>query len=394
MNYGSEWRQHRRTFHQHFNPEVLRHYELIHLKATRDLLRSVLCSPENVGAHLRFFFASITMRLSYGIQLQQQDDRYFAMIEQIAETGEIIIVPGSFLVDVFPVLRFLPVWFPGAGFKRWAAAAKQDILHIVDYLFETAKAAMEDGRAEDSLVTRTLRASAPDTPGRLQAEGVCKGVAAAAYAAGAETTNVTMRVFLLAMAMFPDVQRTAQCELDTVIGRGRLPTPGDLESLHYTRALVKELLRWHVVTPVGLPHRVVSDDEYNGYLIPAGATIVPSVWAMSRDPEMYPDPDHFIPQRFLNKHGHLDAEGKDPADFVFGFGRRICPGQHMAEATLLLTCASLLWAFEIGPPVSENGVSMPVELKISSHTIVANVDLPKLVIEARIAEAKRIVFET
>ena len=87
-----------------------------------------------------------------------------------------------------------------------------------------------------------------------------------------------MRVFLLAMAMFPDVQRTAQCELDTVIGRGRLPTPGDLESLHYTRALVKELLRWHVVTPVGLPHRVVSDDEYNGYLIPAGATIVPSVW--------------------------------------------------------------------------------------------------------------------
>ena len=37
---------------------------------------------------------------------------------------------------------------------------------------------------------------------------------------------------------------------------------------------------------------------------------------------MYPDPDHFIPQRFLNKHGHLDAEGKDPADFVFGFGRR------------------------------------------------------------------------
>ena len=82
------------------------------------------------------------MRLSYGIELQQEDDRYFAMIEQIAETGEIIIVPGSFLVDVFPVLRFLPVWFPGAGFKRWAAAAKQDILHIVDYLLETAKAAM------------------------------------------------------------------------------------------------------------------------------------------------------------------------------------------------------------------------------------------------------------
>ena len=97
------------------------------------------------------------MRLSYGIQLQQEDDRYFAMIEQIAETGEIIIVPGSFLVDVFPVLRFLPVWFPGAGFKRWAAAAKQDILHIVDYLFETAKAAMVSRNWERSYHIPTHR---------------------------------------------------------------------------------------------------------------------------------------------------------------------------------------------------------------------------------------------
>ena len=87
-----------------------------------------------------------------------------------------------------------------------------------------------------------------------------------------------MRAFLVAMAMFPDVQKKAQAELDAVVGRGRLPETGDRGSLPYTDALVKELIRWHIVTPIGVPHRAVSDDEYNGYLIPAGATVLANVW--------------------------------------------------------------------------------------------------------------------
>ena len=67
------------------------------------------------------------------------------------------------------------------------------------------------------------------------------------------------------MVMNPEVQAKAQAELDKVIGRGRLPEPGDRASLPYTSALVKELLRWHIVTPIGVPHRAVADDEYKGY---------------------------------------------------------------------------------------------------------------------------------
>ena len=60
-----------------------------------------------------------------------------------------------------------------------------------------------------------------------------------------------MAWFMLAMVLFPDTQRKAQEELDAVVGRGRLPTFDDLESLVYIQAIVKEILRWHPVGPLG-----------------------------------------------------------------------------------------------------------------------------------------------
>ena len=87
-----------------------------------------------------------------------------------------------------------------------------------------------------------------------------------------------MQGFFLAMAMFPDVQRKAQEELDAGVGPDRLPTFKDQASLPYVNALLKELLRWHTVTPIAVPHCSVTDDEYNGYYIPAGSIMTVNVW--------------------------------------------------------------------------------------------------------------------
>lgn len=66
-------------------------------------------------------------------------------------------------------------------------------------------------------------------------------------------TASAVQTFFLAMAMFPEVQKMAQAELDTVIGRERLPDFNDSESLPYINAVVKETLRWQPVLPVGEP---------------------------------------------------------------------------------------------------------------------------------------------
>ena len=150
------------------------------------------------------------------------------------------------------------------------------------------------------------------------------------------------------MTKHPDIQRKAQAELDAVVGPRRLPHFADRASLPYVNALVKECFRWQCVVPLGVPHRVSEDEEYNGHLIPKGSILVPNQWyghilwarfgdwkllragsrAMSRDPVAYFDPEEFKPERFF------DPQTRDPVKYVFGFGRRCVPSTASAYDTL------------------------------------------------------------
>ncbi|KAJ8472750.1 hypothetical protein ONZ51_g8304 [Trametes cubensis] len=199
-------------------------------------------------------------------------------------------------------------------------------------------------------------------------EAMSRNVTATIYAAGADTTNASVHAFVLAMAMFPEAQRKAQAELDAVVGPDRLPDFSDMNVLPYVMALVKEVLRWHVVAPIGVPHRSVADDELNGFHIPGGSIVIPNQWAMSRDPTQYPDPETFNPDRFL-KNGQLNPDVRDPASYVFGFGRRICPGRHFAEISMMITCASILHAFAISPPLDEQGKPKTLTLNINNLAV-------------------------
>ena len=80
------------------------------------------------------------------------------------------------------------------------------------------------------------------------------------------------------MALHPHVVRKAQEELDRVVGGERLPELSDQENLPYIAALIKELLRWTCPLPISIPKQVMEDDIYNGWFIPAGATIIENIW--------------------------------------------------------------------------------------------------------------------
>ena len=82
------------------------------------------------------------------------------------------------------------------------------------------------------------------------------------------------------MALFPEVQRKAQEELDAVVGTNRLPQYEDREQLPYINALVKEVLRWHPVVPMSLAHTPIKDDTIEGYSIPKGATVLANIWSV------------------------------------------------------------------------------------------------------------------
>jgi len=117
-----------------------------------------------------------------------------------------------------------------------------------------------------------------------------------------------------------------------------------------------------VPTPVatGVVRRLVSDDEYIGYHIPAGSTVVANIWAMSRDERVYPDAEAFRPERFQNLDRET-AEYMDPRNYVFGFGRRICPGLLIADSSIWLAMANVIATFDIAECRDASGkITTPV----------------------------------
>ncbi|KAM3476313.1 hypothetical protein MY8738_007017 [Beauveria namnaoensis] len=152
-----------------------------------------------------------------------------------------------------------------------------------------------------------------------------------------------------------EVQQKAQAEIDEVVGHGRLPMAEDLENLPFVRAVIAEVLRWHPVAPLGISHRVTKDIPYQGFVIPEGAILIPNIWAMAHDPDVYRDPLLFDPTRFLDakdgEGGHSAISAPpDPRSYVFGFGRRMCPGRFLAEATLSLAIMQVLACYTIRKP--------------------------------------------
>lgn len=80
------------------------------------------------------------------------------------------------------------------------------------------------------------------------------------------------------MTIYPEVQRRGQEEISRVMGNDQLPTLADRVRLPYVDAIVKEVLRWHPVAPMGLPHENTEDDVCEGYFIPKGSMLFANVW--------------------------------------------------------------------------------------------------------------------
>ncbi|TEA15638.1 O-methylsterigmatocystin oxidoreductase [Colletotrichum sidae] len=160
------------------------------------------------------------------------------------------------------------------------------------------------------------------------------------------------------MAKFPDVQKKAQEEIDRVIGKERLPNLHDCEKLPYIEAVVTEVLRWHPIGPMGLPHASSEDAVYGGFWIPKNSYLMPNIWWFAHDPEVYKDPMEFRPERFLEGPQGRKPE-PDPRKYVFGFGRRVCAGKNLAENSLFLNFAQSLAVFNIDKPVVDGKVVEP-----------------------------------
>ncbi|XP_055821446.1 probable (S)-N-methylcoclaurine 3'-hydroxylase isozyme 2 [Solanum dulcamara] len=162
--------------------------------------------------------------------------------------------------------------------------------------------------------------------------------------AGSDTSTSTIEWAMAELIKNVESMKKVQDELEIELSESDYPKESLLLQLSYVQACVKETLRLHPPAPLLLPHSAIETCQVMSYTIPKDAQILVNVWAISRDPLIWEDPEMFRPQRFLSSD--MDFKGNDFEFLPFGAGRRICPGLPMAAIKIPLLLASLVHFFD------------------------------------------------
>ncbi|KAJ7320876.1 cytochrome P450 [Mycena albidolilacea] len=347
--YGREWQSLRRTFTSQYNSmATLRSFYDAHRASATTFLLNVLHKPEELSNHMRIRGAQVIFEVTYGISVQSWDDTLVQTAEAVMDVVSIALYPSMWIINPISILNSFPRWLGGgivaARVRRWQA----DLENLRNAPFEVVKKSLATGTAKPCFTANLLQELETSSENNMN-EGIIRDTAAIALGAAYETTFAAGEVFLLAMLLNEPVQGSAQREIDSVVGSDRLPDFIDRERLPFVTAVMKEVLRWHPPAPTGIPHELTHDDMYEGMFLPAGSIVMANIWGLLHDPTMYPDPFTFDPSRFI-RDGKLDCTKNDPSRFVFGFGRRACPGRLFTEDSLWLMIAQFLAVYSISPP--------------------------------------------
>jgi trans-cinnamate 4-monooxygenase len=175
--------------------------------------------------------------------------------------------------------------------------------------------------------------------------------------AGMETIVWSLEWVIAELVNHPEVQQKIREELDAVVAPGIPMTESDIVKLPYLQAVMKESLRLHITLPF-VPRLNVPQTKLGGYDIPAGTKVLVNIWWLANNPELWDNPQDFIPERFLQDDNKIEFHGNDFRFLPFGAGRRRCPGIHMALANVALTVGRLVQNFELLPPPGQSKVDV------------------------------------
>ncbi|KAF9254958.1 cytochrome P450 [Marasmius fiardii PR-910] len=269
LRYGQNWRAHRRLHQQGFRENVIQDYRPVVTSKVSQLLSNLRQSPDLFEAHIRTYAAATILATMYGYGITRSNDQLVHIAEEAIRAGSYAISPAMLMVNVFPFLCHFPVKYPIFEFQRIIRNTRErlDDMRTIPYKF--VKKNMETGKGKPALLAKLL-ADHESNGGDKHQEELIKDAVTTAYAAGVETTSVALLNFCLAMALHPEIQEKARIEIETVVGKERLPTYEDHSDLPFIEAILRETLRWSPPFPLGVSHAAYVDDTIDGYYIPKG----------------------------------------------------------------------------------------------------------------------------
>ncbi|KAI9445683.1 cytochrome P450 [Lactarius psammicola] len=360
MPYGDLWRRFRRVVVEGFSKSIVHHFHPIQVREAVMLALALIKSPSDPGKHLQRHAASIMLSVNYQFPpVDSEDDPTVVGFENHVERTLYQMQPGTRLVEFFTWMRYIP-----SRFAKWKRDAEYWFVHD-SLMFEGLL-----GKVVDDLANGIDRPSFGATVTTDQgkhglSEREQAWLVGDMVAAGAETTSSVLLWWLLAVLAYPEVQNKAHAELDEVVGSARPPTFADLPSLPYIRAMVRETLRWSLTVPFGVPHASTEDDWYEGMFIPKGTVCLQNMRVINTEPDVFgSDAVRFDPARYLDENRRFRVlDGREEGHMSFGFGRRICPGRYVAEDTMGIDIATLLWAMRFERPSGVEGAQAESDVR-------------------------------
>jgi cytochrome P450 family 619 len=368
MNHGNTWRQLRKIVHQHFMESMCEkeHIRLLEAEHTQ-MMRDFLLYPQQHMWHTKRTTNSIIMSLLFGIRTPSCDTVHMRELYEIMERWSQLMETGATPpVDILPWLK----WVPQQWLGHWVDRSL-DVGRGMKNLYGAMRRKVIEASQQHTRSSRSRPVSFLDHVLSLQkkvglTDNQVDFLGGVMMEGGSDTGSTMLLVLIQALALHPEIQARAQVELDAVCGTGRSPAWADFSRLPYINAIVKETMRWRPVTPLAFPHALSQDDVVGGYLLPQGTTVFLNVWGLHHDPAVFPNPDRFDPSRFEGRT-KLAADYAASADYaqrdhyIYGAGRRICPGIHLSERSMFLGAAKLLWGFGFEPERNDRGEPIAID---------------------------------
>ncbi|KAK6792839.1 hypothetical protein RDI58_011920 [Solanum bulbocastanum] len=366
--YGPYWREIRKIVTTEFlsarRIEMLKHVREFEVRsAVKETyeywLKNNTTSNNLNGAvkiEMKEWFGNLIMntmvKLLFGVQYTDKEDEERSKAH-IAIRRFFELLGVSVVADFLPYLRWLDI---GGHEKIMKATAKEIDFIVEDWLAEHRRKRKLRGNNcgdEEDFMDVMLSICEDKNLHGFDADAIIKATCMALQTAGTDTTIVTLIWTLSLLLNNYEALKKAQDELDTHIGKNRRVQESDIKNLVYLQAIVKESLRLYPAAPLILPHESIEDCVVSGYDIPKGTRLLVNIWKLHYDPEIWPNPHEFKPERFLTTHKDVDVRGNHFELIPFGSGRRMCPGVSLALQVLQYVVAVLLQGFDIKRPSDE-----------------------------------------
>lgn len=331
---GEKWNQHRRLLNPSFHAPVVKRYYDIVVEHTERLLNRW---QDGQTYEMMFEMMRTTMGIIADIIFSVKD-----IERDAADLNQALTAVFEVLTARTTAFQQMPAWLPTRDNLRIHEATQV----IEGFIMGMIQERREDGQDRGDVLSDLINARDEETGATLSDREICNELKTL-FGAGHETTALMLMWTLYLLSQNPEVDARLSQEVAQLLG-GRVPLVEDIPSMPYTEKVINESMRLFPPAWSLMVRRVKEEITLGDTVLPEGSVMLIPMWVVHRDPQIYPDPLRFDPERF---EGDWKKRYPRYAFFPFGGGPHVCLGAHLSmfEGQIMLPMMVQRFRYELVP---------------------------------------------